>query len=50
MANSQKTQQQLVVEAFRMMIRDGDAVRTRVSIPLQTGGVLEKEIYKVKPR
>lgn len=35
-----RTQEQLVIEA----------VRTKVEIPLQTGGVFEKVIYKVKGR
>lgn len=39
----------VVVKAFEMMIRDGEAVRTTVKIPLQTGGSIEKVIYKVIP-
>ena len=45
-----RTQEQLVIEAFRYMIANGEAVRTKVEIPLQTGGVFEKVIYKVKAR
>lgn len=46
----QRSSEELVIKAFRLMIRDGEAVRTHVSIPLAYGGTLDKVIYKVKPR
>lgn len=48
--NSKRTREQLVIDTFRYMIRNGEAVLTKVEIPLQTGGVFEKVIYKVKAR
>ena len=48
--NRQRTQEEIVVEAFRLMIRDGDARLTTIEVPLQTGGTFTKKIYKVKPR
>lgn len=45
----QRTREELVVEAFRYMIRNGEAVRKEVTIYLATGGTMTKEIYKVEP-
>lgn len=47
--NRQRTQEEIVVEAFRLMIRDGDARLTTIEVPLQTGGTFTKKIYRVKP-
>lgn len=44
-----RTREQLVIDAFRYMIRNGEAVRTEVTIYLATGGTMTKEIYKVEP-
>ena len=44
-----RTREELVAEAFRRMVRDGEAVRTRVEFPNRFGGVETKEIYKVEP-
>lgn len=38
-----------MIEAFRRMVRDGEAVRTEVTVLLATGGTMTKEIYKVEP-
>lgn len=40
----------LVVRAFRMMIRDGEARLTEITVPTRAGGVFTKTIYKVSPR
>lgn len=44
-----RTREELVIEAFRRMIRDGEAVRTEVTVLLATGGTMTKTIYKVEP-
>ena len=44
-----RSREELVVEAFRYMIRDGDAVRKEVKVLLATGGTMTKVIYKVEP-
>jgi len=44
-----RTRQQLVIDAFRYMIRNGEAVRKEVTVYLATGGTMTKEIYKVEP-
>ena len=44
-----RTREELVIEAFRYMIRNGEAKRTLVSVPLVTGGIMNKVIYKVEP-
>ena len=45
-----RTREELVIEAFRYMIRNGEAVRKEVTIYLATGGTMTKVIYKVEPR
>ena len=44
-----RSSEELVIEAFRRMIRDGEAVRKEVTVLLATGGTMTKEIYKVEP-
>ena len=44
-----RTREELVIEAFRRMIRDGEAVRKEVTVLLATGGTMTKVIYKVEP-
>ena len=44
-----RTREELVINAFRYMIRNGEAVRKEVTIYLATGGTMTKEIYKVEP-
>ena len=44
-----RTREQLVIDAFRYMIRHGEAVRKEVTVSLATGGTMNKEIYKVEP-
>lgn len=44
-----RTHEELVIEAFRQMIRDGEAVRKEVTVLLATGGTMTKVIYKVEP-
>jgi len=44
-----RTREELVIEAFRYMIRNGEAVRTEVEFLNRFGGVETKEIYKVEP-
>lgn len=44
-----RTREELVIEAFRQMIRDGEAVRTQVEFFNRFGGVETKVIYKVEP-
>jgi hypothetical protein len=44
-----RTREELVVEAFRYMIRNGEAVRKEVTVLLATGGTMTKVIYKVEP-
>ncbi len=48
-ASHRRTREQLVIDAFRYMIRHGEAVRKEVTILLATGGTMNKEIYKVEP-
>lgn len=43
------TREELVIDTFRCMIRNGEAVRTRVEFPNRFGGVETKVIYKVEP-
>lgn len=45
-----RTQQEIVIEAFRMMMQYGELTLKEVKIPLQTGGTFTKELYKVTPR
>lgn len=45
-----RTREELVIEAFRYMIRHGEAVRKEVKVLLATGGTMTKVIYKVEPR
>lgn len=45
-----RTREELVIEAFRYMIRNGEAVRKKVTVLLATGGTMTKVIYKVEPR
>lgn len=44
-----RTREELVIDAFRYMIRHGEAVRKEVTIHLATGGTMTKVIYKVEP-
>ena len=44
-----RTREELVIEAVRQMIRDGEAVRKEVTVLLATGGTMTKVIYKVEP-
>ena len=44
-----RTREELVIEAFRYMIRNGEAVRTQVEFFNRFGGVENKVIYKVEP-
>ena len=44
-----RTREELVIEAFRYMIRNGEAVRTQVEFFNRFGGVETKEIYKIEP-
>ena len=44
-----RTREELVIDAFRYMIRNGEAVRKEVTIYLATGGTMTKIIYKVEP-
>ena len=45
----QRTREELVIDTFRYMIRNGEAVRTQVEFPNRFGGVETKVIYKVEP-
>jgi len=45
----QRTREELVIEAFRYMIRNGEAVRKEVTWLTALGGYETKEIYKVEP-
>jgi len=45
----QRTHEELVIEAFRYMIRNGEAVRKEATVLLATGGTMTKVIYKVEP-
>lgn len=44
-----RSREELVIDAFRYMIRTGEAVRKEVTIYLATGGTMTKTIYKVEP-
>lgn len=44
-----RTREELVIDTFHYMIRNGDAVRTQVEFLNRFGGVESKVIYKVKP-
>lgn len=44
-----RTQEEIVIEAFRMMMQCGELTLTEVEVPLQTGGTFTKQMYKVKP-
>ena len=44
-----RTREELVIEAFRQMIRDGEVVRKEVTVWLANGGTMTKVIYKVEP-
>ena len=44
-----RTREELVIDAFRYMIRHGEAVRKEMVYPNRFGGVETKEIYKVEP-
>lgn len=44
-----RSREQLVIDAFRYMIRNGEAVRKEVTVYLATGGTMTKVIYKVEP-
>ena len=44
-----RTREELVIDTFRYMIRNGEAVRKEVTIYLATGGTMTKVIYKVEP-
>lgn len=45
-----RTREELVIDAFRYMIRNGEAVRKEVTVLLATGGTMTKVIYKVEPQ
>lgn len=44
-----RTREELVIDAFRYMILNGEAVRKEVTVLLATGGTMTKVIYKVEP-
>jgi len=44
-----RTQEEIVIEAFRMMMQYGELTLKEVEVPLQTGGTFTKKLYKVKP-
>ncbi len=44
-----RTREKLVIDAFRYMIRNGEAVRTQVVFFNRFGNVETKEIYKIQP-
>lgn len=44
-----RTQEEIVIEAFRMMMQCGELTPREVEVPLQTGGTFTKKLYKVKP-
>lgn len=44
-----RTREELVIDTFRYMIKNGEAVRKEVTIYLATGGTMTKVIYKVEP-
>ena len=41
--------QELVIKTFKFMYKNGELTPKTVFIPLQTGGFVEKLIYKVSP-
>lgn len=45
----QRTREELVVDTFRYMIRNGDAVRREMEFINRCGGTERKVIYKVEP-
>lgn len=45
-----RTREELIIDAFRCMIRNGEAVRKEVTVLLATGGTMTKVIYKVEPQ
>ncbi|MBQ7685503.1 MAG: hypothetical protein IJT48_13565 [Bacteroidaceae bacterium] len=44
-----RSREELVIDAFRYMIRNGEAVRKEVEFFNRFGGVETKLIYKVEP-
>ena len=48
--NKKRTQEEIVIEAFRMMIQCGELTLTEVIVPLQTGGTFTKKLYKATTR
>ena len=44
-----RTREELVIDAFRYMIHNGEAVRTQVEFFNRFGGVETKVIYKIEP-
>lgn len=44
-----RTREELIIDTFRCMIRNGEAVRKEVTVLLATGGTMTKVIYKVEP-
>lgn len=44
-----RTQEEIVIEAFRLMMYFGELTLTEVEVPLQTGGTFTKKLYKVEP-
>ena len=48
-APRQRTREELVIDTFRYMIRNGEAVRKKVEFFNRYGGVETKVIYKVEP-
>ena len=50
MEEKKRTTQELVIEAFRLMIKTGEAKLFTNTIYLRTGGTMTKTIYKVEPR
>lgn len=44
-----RTREELVIEAFRYMIRHGEAVRKEVNYVTILGGYETKVIYKIEP-
>lgn len=45
----QRSREELVIDTFRYMIRNGEAVRKKVEFFNRYGGVETKVIYKVEP-
>lgn len=44
-----RTQEEIVIDAFRLMMQCGELTLTEVEVPLQTGGTFTKTLYKVEP-